>query len=139
MPYCGTYILLAGSTRYTAYFCSNVRASAALTVLTTWTTTGPATARTTASTTTPPRSITPPITTPNPTTTTSNTITSSPTGPISSHDAHPDHKNVGAIAGGVVGGIVALAGIVGVIIFFLRRKKKSERQQTRLEISQAPH
>ena len=38
-------------------------------------------------------------------------------------------SNTGAIAGGVVGGVVGLVLIAGLILFFVRRKKKTERQR----------
>jgi len=42
--------------------------------------------------------------------------------------------NVGAIAGGVVGGVVGLAGL-GLLAFFLRRRSKSKKQQPVSEMS----
>ncbi|KAF9881251.1 kelch repeat protein [Colletotrichum karsti] len=58
--------------------------------------------------------------------TASNAPTNAPgTSPSSSSSpGGSDSKPVGAIAGGVVGGVVGLALIVGLVLFFLRRKKR---------------
>ena len=54
------------------------------------------------------------------------TSTSSPTTVTSTHTAAPSKKvNIGAIVGGVVGGIAVLVGISGLIAFIVIRRRRA--------------
>src|SRR4030095_10785409 len=54
--------------------------------------------------------------------------TSSPSSSATSGSSSSTSSNAGAIAGGVVGGIAGLALIVGLLWFFIRRRKQSRPQ-----------
>lgn len=49
-------------------------------------------------------------------------------------DSGSSSSNTGAIAGGVVGGVVGLVAIAGLVLFFLRRKKKTAEKQRLAEL-----
>ncbi|KAK6523683.1 hypothetical protein TWF281_001658 [Arthrobotrys megalospora] len=53
------------------------------------------------------------------------TIPEQTSAPKTSNDGSPKSTNIGAIAGGVVGGLAVLGAIVGFFIWFLRRKRNN--------------
>lgn len=67
----------------------------------------------------------------NPTLTSSSSSTSSPS-------SSPGKSHTGAIAGGVVGGVVVLGLILAAIIYVLRERKKSQREEAIYEIQATP-
>lgn len=66
--------------------------------------------------------------------TTSTETTETSTNESQNEGGGESKTNVGAIAGGVVGGVVGLAGL-GLLAFFLRRRSKNKKQQTVSEMS----
>jgi len=59
----------------------------------------------------------------------SSSSTTSSTGASSTSNAAPSHHtNVGAIAGGVVGGVLGLGLIIAAVLFFLNKRKRTSRR-----------
>lgn len=125
---CTTDILEADSYQYTGYGCYSY-AVAPDTYGTTYSS-GPSAANYTVTLLNAVYSPAPTPTPTTPSTSTTSTPTTSPTAPLISPTPPPSHTssvsvNIGPIAGGVVGGVAALA-IIALLVFFLVRNNKKQ-------------
>lgn len=127
-PYCAVAYLSMGLNTYSEYFCQTISGNFPTILI--------ETTPTATSVTTPNPTSTPPhITAPSPPGTSSSPVTGS-TSPPGPTPKPKSHSNKGAIAGGVVGGLLGVGALASAVIFLLRKKKNDERKQATMEVSQ---